>query len=78
MYYGNISDFSICASGNNFDATCSGDAGGPLTIKDSKVTELIGIHTFVKDHCLIDFPQGFTRITHYLKWIKFITGIAYY
>ncbi|XP_034110717.2 collagenase-like [Drosophila albomicans] len=50
---------------------CLGDSGGPLVILPSKVQ--VGIASFVSKGC--SNPNGFTRVTSFLKWIKRHTGL---
>lgn len=55
-------------------SSCNGDSGGPLV---STVTgELIGVTSFGSSFgCEKGFPTGYSRVTHFRKWIEFHTGI---
>lgn len=61
------SDLHICTTGVEFKAPCNGDSGGPLVIDNVQV----GIVSFgFVLGCSFGFPNGYTRITHYLDWIQ--------
>jgi len=63
----------ICAIGRANQSTCNGDSGGPL-VRSSDNT-LIGLTSFGSPKgCHLGYPQGFTRVTHYLNWISHVTG----
>lgn len=65
----------VCASGEDQQSVCKGDSGGPLVTADKG--KLIGITSFVRSEgCDEGIPQGFTRVSSYLKWIKAETGIS--
>ncbi|XP_055840439.1 serine protease 3-like [Episyrphus balteatus] len=56
--------------------TCSGDSGGPLVLENTRL--LVGVTTFVAaGACGAGFPDGFSRVTYYLGWIKDISGISW-
>ncbi|CAB3389076.1 Hypothetical predicted protein [Cloeon dipterum] len=64
---------TICAKG--ISGICNGDAGGPLTITECDGVETqIGIASFgpplVHGGCRSNYPDGYTRITEYIDWIK--------
>lgn len=64
----------ICAKGVQHETVCSGDSGGPLALKGTKT--VVGVTSFgPSDGCLISVAGGFSRVTHYLDWIKENTGI---
>lgn len=64
----------ICAKGEEKRSVCQGDSGGPLATADNKA--LIGVSSFVnRKGCETGKPQGFTRISSNLEWIKEVTGI---
>ncbi|XP_055377180.1 brachyurin-like [Condylostylus longicornis] len=69
--------YIYCANGIKGTSTCSGDSGGPLVslTSDGKVDKLIGIVSFgMVGGCTKGYPQGFVKITSYLKWINEKTG----
>ncbi|XP_037045225.1 brachyurin-like [Bradysia coprophila] len=67
---------TICAQGNERESVCNGDSGGPLVLKSDNRT-LIGVTSFGHAAgCDMGLPQGFSRITSYLKWIEDNTGIT--
>lgn len=54
-------------------SSCNGDSGGPLV---STVTgELIGVTSFGTSTCEKGYPTGYSRVSHFRKWIRFHTGI---
>uniref|UniRef100_T1GZ28 Peptidase S1 domain-containing protein n=1 Tax=Megaselia scalaris TaxID=36166 RepID=T1GZ28_MEGSC len=55
-------------------STCNGDSGGPLVLQSTG--RLIGVTSFVSAAgCQSGGPDGFTRVTYYLDWIKQNTGL---
>lgn len=65
----------LCASADDKAGICHGDAGGALLATGTK--ELVGISSlFNAEGCDDGRPQGFTRISGYLKWIEKTTGIS--
>ncbi|XP_059481755.1 brachyurin-like isoform X2 [Neocloeon triangulifer] len=74
--YVNIVDSVLCIEGTKNQSICSGDSGGPLIYqeKDKKLTQ-IGIVSFGTKKSCYGFPQGFTRVTHFLSWISAQTGL---
>lgn len=69
-------DTTICAQGNERESVCNGDSGGPLVLKSDNRT-LIGVTSFGHiSGCDRGIPQGFSRVTSYLKWIEETTGIT--
>ncbi|XP_055904678.1 serine protease 3-like [Eupeodes corollae] len=66
----------MCTSTKNTGATCSGDSGGPLVLENTRL--LLGVTTFgAAGNCAGGLPDGFSRITFYLSWIKDVTGISW-
>jgi len=65
-----IHDFStLCAfSGTEGTGVCSGDSGGPLVHHG----ELIGVTSWAS-LCALGVPDGFTRVSEYVDWIRAIT-----
>lgn len=56
----------VCAYSGRFgEGVCLGDSGGPL-ILDNRI---IGISSWAKI-CAIGYPDGFTRVSPYVKWIE--------
>lgn len=75
-HFGPVPITNVCAQGNNKESICFGDSGGPLVLKSDNRT-LIGVTSFVSiEGCSLGIPQGFSRITAYLKWIEENTGIT--
>lgn len=71
-----VRDSTICAQGNKKESVCNGDSGGPLVLKSDNRT-LIGVTSFGSSTgCNMGIPQGFSRITSYIEWIKETTGMA--
>lgn len=65
----------ICSKGEGKRSICNGDSGGPLI--EAKSRNLIALSSFGSAFgCESGLPQGFTRVTAYLPWIKEVTGIA--
>ncbi|XP_062134888.1 collagenase-like [Drosophila sulfurigaster albostrigata] len=68
--FATIKSFEICTSDSKI-SFCDGDGGSPLVISNSSVQ--VGIASFLPDNCAS--PNGFTRVTRFLKWIKRHTGL---
>lgn len=65
----------VCARGIQRRSVCRGDSGGPLVTADTN--QLIGISSFVNLlGCEAGVPQGFTRVSAHLEWIKKVTEIT--
>lgn len=65
----------ICVKGDEKRSACRGDSGGPLIAADSRA--LIGLTSFGSAMgCENGAPQGFTRLSSHLPWIKQVTGIS--
>lgn len=63
----------ICTVGNERESACNGDSGGPLTNEDGV---LVGLTSFGSAAgCHHGYPSVFTRVTHYLGWIRRNTGL---
>ncbi|XP_055377179.1 chymotrypsin BI-like [Condylostylus longicornis] len=63
----------FCAKGISDSSVCSGDSGGPLVSlnSDAKPDKLIGVISFAMvGQCAKNFPQGFTRVDTFLRWIN--------
>ncbi|EDW54298.1 GM18057 [Drosophila sechellia] len=71
-----VTDDVICSSTPGGKSTCAGDSGGPLVLHDG--SKLVGVTSFVAANgCTSGLPDGFTRVTSYLDWIRDHTGISY-
>ena len=73
--FDNIASSHICVATPRGVSTCFGDSGGPMVLENSKV--LIGLTAFGPSSCVSGYPTAFTRVTSYLDWIKYFTGISY-
>lgn len=63
---GLVKNEMICAYSGMFGkGVCLGDSGSPLIV-DNKI---IGISSWAKI-CAIAYPDGFTRVSPYVKWIQ--------
>lgn len=57
---------TICAySGINGTGVCHGDSGSPLVYNG----KLIGVTSWLYG-CAAGYPDGFTRVSEYIDWIK--------
>lgn len=70
-----VTDGVICTNTQGGSvSTCEGDSGGPLV--NANTGSLIGVTSFVSGGgCQYGSPAGFTRVTHYLDWIRQHTGL---
>ena len=66
---------NICIATYRGVSPCFGDSGGAMFLENSKVQ--IGLFSFLRSSCQSGYPTAFTRITSYLDWIKYYTGIYY-
>ncbi|XP_065360261.1 collagenase-like [Calliphora vicina] len=76
QFYGNslVTANTICVATTGGTSTCQGDSGGPLVLD----YVLIGVTSFVPSSgCQNGNPSGFVRVTSYLNWIQYYTGISY-
>ncbi|XP_055327025.1 collagenase-like [Sitodiplosis mosellana] len=65
----------ICARGEQQKSTCRGDSGGPLVAGNSGA--LVGLTSFGSAlGCHLGYPQGYTNLPSYLKFIQQVTGIS--
>ncbi|KAI5636488.1 trypsin domain-containing protein [Phthorimaea operculella] len=66
-----VRDTNICTSGNGGVGICTGDSGGPLTIRDQDRDILIGVTSFMSTNgCEFGQPSVFTRVTSFIPWIQ--------
>ncbi|XP_005992000.1 serine protease 57-like [Latimeria chalumnae] len=73
-WQGKIVENMICAGNKTGKGFCSGDSGGPLVCGDTAV----GIVSFSAKACADPrFPDVYTRISRYIKWIKKIMNQVY-
>uniref|UniRef100_V5G8Q1 Chymotrypsin n=1 Tax=Anoplophora glabripennis TaxID=217634 RepID=V5G8Q1_ANOGL len=71
--YSIVIDTQLCTLGNEGEAVCDGDSGGPLTADDTQ----IGIVSYGSGSCSGDYPSGYTRVNRYLDWLEENTGIKF-
>ncbi|XP_073833447.1 trypsin alpha-like [Musca autumnalis] len=64
--YGEDADASLLCLQYNAGGICTGDVGGPAVYEN----ELVGLASFSIERCGSEYPDGFTNIAHYLKWIR--------
>lgn len=63
---GLVKDEMVCAYSGRFgEGVCMGDSGGPLILDN----QIIGISSWAKV-CALGYPDGFTRVSTYIKWIE--------
>ncbi|GFT83455.1 proclotting enzyme [Nephila pilipes] len=62
----------ICAAAPTHDkGACNGDSGGPLMLLDENNRwKVIGIVSWGRRKCNPEFPTVYTRVTHYMDWIR--------
>lgn len=62
----------ICTAAPSKDkGACNGDSGGPLVMLDDKDRwKIIGVVSWGRRGCSTSYPSVFTRVSHYLDWIK--------
>lgn len=64
----------ICVKGEQKRSACRGDSGGPLISAEKKT--LVGLTSFGSGFgCELGSPQGFTKVSAHLPWIKQVTGL---
>lgn len=70
-----VYDSMICASVvGGGQGTCEGDSGGPLTLTDG--TQVGIVSWSKKPTCAVpDFPNVFTKVSHFKHWIRRVTGL---
>ncbi|KAK8405226.1 hypothetical protein O3P69_001653 [Scylla paramamosain] len=71
--YGIVGAGQICIDSTGGKGTCNGDSGGPL----NHAGKTYGITSFGSSAgCEKGYPDAFTRVNHYLDWIKQHTGVT--
>lgn len=72
LIFPGIQETHICAGGEQDRDSCDGDSGGPLVDKVRKNDQmsLYGIVSAGSRHCGAGQPGIYTRIDHYIDWIK--------
>ncbi|XP_063241648.1 chymotrypsinogen A-like [Bacillus rossius redtenbacheri] len=72
-FYGSIvrSETLFCTLGEHGTATCQGDSGGALAIRedDGEYTQ-IGLVSFGSSKTCSNYPTGYTNVSSHLQWIK--------
>jgi trypsin len=70
-----ITEGMMCAEGDHGNAFCNGDSGGPLVVYDddgdgTEPVVQVGIVSWSDDCAKEGFPDVYTRVSSYAKWIK--------
>jgi len=75
---GNIADDSIICAGAFNKGSCGGDEGGPMFCESPKGKVLCGIISWPSDRVcgIAGNPIQYANTSHFLDWIKKMTGIA--
>lgn len=69
-WHGLISSLHLC-TGNGLRGACYGDSGGPLVCQREGKFDLVGIISWGNGQCYtVNFPNVFTRVYSFLKWIQ--------
>lgn len=66
-----IYEGTLCAFARKGQGVCNGDSGGPLAVNE----QLVGVASWAKD-CARGVPDGYVRISMFLKWIREISGVS--
>ncbi|KAF2364200.1 Serine proteases trypsin domain [Trinorchestia longiramus] len=75
--YSVVTSATVCIDTSDGKGTCSGDSGGPMNyVKDGKTYNRAVVSFGPSTGCESGYPDGLTRVTHYLDWIETKTGIA--
>jgi secreted trypsin-like serine protease len=63
-------DGVVCVIGRTHNVfSCRGDSGGPLTRKNGRREEIVGLTSWSYG-CGDKFPSVYTDVTHYTRWIS--------
>uniref|UniRef100_A0A182S9I7 Peptidase S1 domain-containing protein n=1 Tax=Anopheles maculatus TaxID=74869 RepID=A0A182S9I7_9DIPT len=78
VYGSIIRDQQICVAGEGGRNPCQGDSGGPLTVKfDGQRLTQVGIVSYGSIlGCQNGVPGVYTRVSSYVEWIVYHTGIV--
>lgn len=66
-----IYDGSLCAFARIGQGTCGGDSGSALASNG----QLIAVQIWAL-HCARGVPDGYTRISAFIKWIQEVSGVV--
>ena len=73
----NITEGMMCTEGDHGNGFCKGDSGGPLVVYDGDGTQppqnqfvQVGIVSWQEGCAEEGFPDVYTRVSSYAKWIK--------
>lgn len=71
-----ILDTNLCAGvPEGGRGQCSGDSGGPLTLDNGWQ---VGIVSWSEKPCTTPpYPGVYTKVSHYVDWIKEVTGLDF-
>lgn len=63
---------SICAFSRDRQGVCYGDSGSPLVANK----QIIGLTAWIRaPNCARGFPDGYTRVSVFVDWIRKVSGI---
>ena len=72
-FFRGINEKHICAGGVKAQDSCNGDSGGPLVNRSERSNDYMTLHGIVSSgsvRCGIGKPGIYTRVSHYIDWIK--------
>lgn len=75
---GLVRETNICAVGDSDvnNSVCTGDFGGPLTIRRDGISLLVGVISFGTGGCgNAGSPDGYSRVTSFYRWITEIAEL---
>ncbi|XP_055621620.1 serine protease SP24D-like [Toxorhynchites rutilus septentrionalis] len=61
-----ITDGLICLKSPVDNGACNGDSGGPAVYNN----QLVGVANFVINYCGSSAPDGYAKVSHFVKWIE--------